>query len=161
MQDMFSQIILDPEVDEAEKHKSDYCPFLKHQNAQFTIQKESVNLTITENNKEVDQYFYMTNDNQYMLIYPNYENTAQKNEVIFQLAQRHQYNPNPDIDYDYQDDYDVRKRDYLEAKYKKVSHICINAYRSKNYMKRAQHIKDIVKYERNFNISDKIILSTD
>jgi hypothetical protein len=103
----------------------------------------------------------MTNDNQYMLIYPNYDNTAQKHQVIFQLAQRHQYNPNPDIDYDYQDDYDVRKKDYLEAKYKKVSHICINSYRSKNYMKRAQHIKDIVKYHRSFNINDKIILSTD
>jgi len=55
----------------------------------------------------------------------------------------------------------VRKNDYLEAKYKKVSHICINDYRSKNYMKRAQHIKDIVKQERNFNFNDKIILSTD
>lgn len=28
-------------------------------------------------------------------------------------------------------------------------------------MKRARHIKDIVKYERDFNINDKIILSTD
>jgi len=43
-------------------------------------------LSITEAHKEVEQYFYMTNDNQYMLIYPNYDNTAQKNEVIFQLA---------------------------------------------------------------------------
>lgn len=161
MQEIYKSTIIDEEVDGQIKHQSDFSPYLKHQNAQFTIQKEKVTLSITEVNKEVDQYFYMTNDNQYMLIYPNYENAAQKNQVIFQLAQRHQYNPNPDIDYDYQDDYDVRKRDYLEAKYKKVSHICINAYRSKNYMKRAQHIKDIVKYERDFNINDKIILSTD
>lgn len=65
-------------------------------------------LTITENRKVVDQYFYITNDNQYMLIYPNYKNEVQKNEVIFQLAKKFQYNQNPDIDYDYQDDFEQR-----------------------------------------------------
>lgn len=83
MQDYHKRIILDENVEEQTKHSIDHCPFLKHQNAQFTIQKEKVRLTITEQNKEIDQYFYMTNDNQYMLIYPNYENTAQKNQVIF------------------------------------------------------------------------------
>jgi hypothetical protein len=120
-----------------------------------------VTLSIIENDKEIDQYFYMSNENQYMLIYPNYENTEQKNQVIFQLAKRFQHNPNPDIDYDYQDDYEVRIREYLECRIKKVSHICINAYRSKNYMKRAQHIKDIVDYNRDLLFNDKVILSTD
>ena len=32
-----------------------------------------------EKNKEVDQYYYITNDNQFMLIYPNYLNLEQKN----------------------------------------------------------------------------------
>ena len=83
MQEQNKQFLMDAFADEQEKHDSIYSPFLKHQNPQFTIQKESVILTITENQKEIDQYFYMTNDNQYMLIYPNYENVAQKNEVIF------------------------------------------------------------------------------
>jgi len=45
----------------------------------------------------------MTNDNQFMIIYPNYpDNMADlKHQVIFQLAKKHQYNQNPDEDYQY------------------------------------------------------------
>ena len=81
--------------------------------------------------------------------------------MIFQIARKHQYNQNPDEDYSYQDDYDQRQRDYRSAFYKKISHICHDAYRSKNYMKRAEHLRMILDYPRPLSIHDKIILSTD
>jgi hypothetical protein len=65
----------DENISSDEKH-AQYTPFLKHQNPQFLIQKEKVTLSIIDKKKEVDQYFYMTNDNQYMLVYPNYQNIA-------------------------------------------------------------------------------------
>ena len=76
----------------------------------------------------------MTNDNQFMLVFPNYENLQQKNAVIFQLAQKHSYHIVKDDDYDYMDDYKQRKRDYETSKYKKIAHVCHDNYRSKNYM---------------------------
>jgi hypothetical protein len=54
-------------------------PFYKHHNEQFLIQKNKVILNVIEKNQEVDQYYYITNDNQFMLIYPNYRNSEQKN----------------------------------------------------------------------------------
>lgn len=49
----------------------------------FIIQKLDVVLNVIPNkNKKVTQYFYVTNDNEYMLLYPNYKNVEQKNEVI-------------------------------------------------------------------------------
>lgn len=58
-------------------------PFLIHENPQFIVQKDTVTLNIIEKNQTVEQYYYMTNDNQFMLVYPNYENLQQKNDVIF------------------------------------------------------------------------------
>lgn len=154
-----------PDIDSHQKHDIEspfyMSPFLKHQNPQFLIQKEKVTLNIIDKNKVIDQYYYMTNDNQFMLIYPNYENTAQKNQVIFQIAQKHQYNQNPDVDYEYQDDFDQRQRDYWKAEYKKISHVCHDDYRSKNHMKRAEHLRMILDYPRPLNCLDKLILSTD
>jgi hypothetical protein len=60
------------------KHK-ELSPFYKHHNEQFLIQKNKVILNVIEKNQEVDQYYYITNDNQFMLIYPNYRNLEQKN----------------------------------------------------------------------------------
>ena len=66
-------------------------------------------LNIVDKGKKVDQYYYMTNDNQFMLIYPNYENLQQKNEVIFQIAKQHTYNIYVnDEDYEYMDDFKQR-----------------------------------------------------
>lgn len=50
----------------------------------------------------------MTNDNQFMLLYPNYTELSQKKEVILQLAQKHSYNVVNDEDYEYNDDYELR-----------------------------------------------------
>lgn len=63
-------------------------------------------MNIVEKNKLVEQYYYMTNDNQFMLIYPNYLNLEQKHEVIFQIAQKHSYAQNADVEYQYQDDFE-------------------------------------------------------
>jgi hypothetical protein len=118
-------------------------------------------LNITEKNKTVEQYYYITNDNQFMLIYPNYLNNEQKNQVIFQLAQKHQYNQNPDEDYEYMDDFNQRQKDFRDVKYKKISHISNESHRSKNHMKRASHLKMILDYPRDLTQYDKLILSTD
>jgi hypothetical protein len=104
------------------------------------IQKETVTLNVIAKNQKVEQYYYISHDSQFQLIYPNYLSQEQKNQVIFQIARKHQYNQNPDEDYSYQDDYDQRQRDYRSAVYKKISHICNDDYRSKNYMKRAEHL---------------------
>lgn len=68
------------------------------------------------------------------------------------------------MDYDYSDDYHLRKSDWLKNKYKKVSHICINDYNSKNHLKRSQHIEKILKRtedRQKLTMWDDIILSTD
>lgn len=44
------------------------------------------------NEKKIEQFYYITNDNEYMLIYPNYDNFEQKSDVVFQIAKNHQYN---------------------------------------------------------------------
>lgn len=46
------------------------------------VQMERVKLNIIEKNLEVDQYYYMTNDNQFMLVYPNYTDMRQKLDVF-------------------------------------------------------------------------------
>jgi len=74
--------LADEEKTQQWKHEH-LSPFLKHQNPQFLIQKEKVVLNVVDKNKTVDQYYYITNDNQFMLIYPNYLNKEQKNQVIF------------------------------------------------------------------------------
>jgi len=45
--------LLDPEKTSKWKHEN-LAPFLKHQNPQFLIQKESVTLNVIEKNKKVD-----------------------------------------------------------------------------------------------------------
>jgi len=96
-----------------------------------------------------------------MLIYPNYDNFEKKSEVVFQLAKKGQYNQNADDEYSYIDDYDQRRKDYRKATYKKISHVCNEDYRSKNHMKRAEHLRKILQYERKLDINDKLLLSTD
>jgi hypothetical protein len=41
---------------------------------------------------QVEQYYYITNDNQFQLVYPNYKDLNKKHDVIFQIAKNHQYN---------------------------------------------------------------------
>ena len=96
-----------------------------------------------------------------MLLYPDYQNVEQKVEVIHQIAQGHQYNRKFDEEYVYQDDYELRRRDYRNQVYKKISHVCNEEYRNENYIKKADHIKQILNYERKFTIHDRIALSTD
>lgn len=103
----------------------------------------------------------MTNDNQFMLVYPNYTDLRQKNDVIFQLAQRHSYNVVNDDDYEYIDDYEQRIQDYELCKYKKIAHVCHDSYRSKNHMKRSKHLRDIIEYPIEFRMNHRLILSTD
>lgn len=57
---------------------------------------------------QVEQFYYITNDNQFQLVYPNYKDLNKKHDVIFQIAKNHQYNQNPDVDYDYDDDFNQR-----------------------------------------------------
>lgn len=100
--------LLDSNVTSQQRHDT-LSPFLIHENPQFIIQKQEVELNIIDKGKKVDQYYYMTNDNQFMLIYPNYENLQQKNEVIFQIAKQHTYNIYAnDEDYEYMDDFKQR-----------------------------------------------------
>jgi len=89
------------------------APFLKHQNPQFLIQKDYVTLTKKDEDDilvetKVEQFYYITNDNQFQLVYPNYKDLKKKHDVIFQIAKNHQYNQNPDVDYDYDDDFNQR-----------------------------------------------------
>jgi len=89
------------------------APFLKHQNPQFLIQKDFVTLTKKDEfdvvvETQVEQFYYITNDNQFQLVYPNYKDLNKKHDVIFQIAKNHQYNQNPDVDYDYDDDFNQR-----------------------------------------------------
>lgn len=64
----------DPNHDSQWKYEN-MAPFLIHENPQFLIQKDLVSIWSTEDNDyvEVDQYYYMTNDSQFMLVYPNYK----------------------------------------------------------------------------------------
>ena len=127
------------------------------------IQKESI--FIESKQEYVDHFFNTTADNQYMLLYPNYHDQAVKKQVLFEIAQEHCYKSNPDEEYNYIDDYTTRRKDYLNSIYKRISHVCAEDWRSKNHIKRAEHIDDILQYSKQhgkkFNIYDKIILSTD
>lgn len=97
-----------------------------------------------------------------MLIYPNYQDESDKQDVLFQIAKKFQYgHHNDDEEYHYIDDYDQRRKDYRRAIYKKISHVCNEDYRSKNHIKRAEHLRNILDYERDLNINDKVLLSTD
>lgn len=112
-------------------------------------------------NKEVTQFFYVTNDNEYMLLYPNYQNDVQKREVILQIARNHQYERKFDEEYVYADDYELRRRDYRNNVYKKISHLCNEEYRNENQIKRADHLRTVLNYDRKLNTHDRIVLSTD
>ena len=85
------------ELEEYQKEKNlevnVFNPFLKHQNPQFIIQKEKVVVGKgTANERTINQYYYITNDNEYMLIYPNYQHDEDKQDVLFQIAKKFQYN---------------------------------------------------------------------
>lgn len=96
-----------------------------------------------------------------MLVYPNYENLAQKNQVIFQLAKKYTYNIVNDEDYEYLDDFKQRQKDYESNKYKKIAHVCHDTNRSKNHMKKADHLREIIEYPVPFKMNHRLILSTD
>jgi hypothetical protein len=65
-------------------------PFLIHQNPQFLIQKETISISdIYEGKKTIEQYFYITHDNQFMLIFPNYEDQKEKTKVVLEVAKKH------------------------------------------------------------------------
>ena len=70
-----------------------YRPFFKHSNSQFTIQCEDIVINVDGVDSKVSQYFYLTNDNQYMLVYPNYnasdeKELKKKQETFMKLGQR-------------------------------------------------------------------------
>ena len=73
-------------LDDRQMHDAKFAPFLKHQHPHFFIQKEKVEYTKHEKKKEIEQYFFQTNDNQFMLIYPNFAHAEIQNEVIQNLA---------------------------------------------------------------------------
>jgi len=163
--------LLDPNKDR-EFHHNNLAPFFIHENPQFLIQKDTVMIEdetdFTVN--EIEQYYYMTNDNQFMLVYPNYNNLDKKYKVILEIAKKHTYNIfQEDEEYNYDDDLKQRKLDYKDGKYKKISHICYDSYRNKNHMKKSSHLYDII-YSRADKIgssrgkmktNERLILSTD
>lgn len=81
--------------------------------------------------------------------------------MIFQIAQKQSYIIVNDEDYMYMDDFEQRQRDYVNCKYKKIAHVCHDFYRSKNYMKRSGHLREIIEYPQNFQMNHRLILSTD
>lgn len=128
------------------------APFLIHENPQFLIQKDTVQLWSSEDDDYVDveQYYYMTNDSQFMLVYPNYKDHSQKCDVIFQLAKKHSYIIVNYEDYEYMDDFLQRRKDYEVCTYKKIAHVAHDSYRSKNHMKRSEHLREIIEYPKPF-----------
>jgi len=138
------------------------------------IQKDIVAVdTVYEGRKMVEQYYYITHDNQFMLIFPNYQDQKEKTKVILEVAKKHRQHQMADdeIDFDvltdeekmklYNDDFVGRQKEFRQASHKKISHVCNDPNRSMNHMKRSEHLKMILDYPRDFNLYDKIILSTD
>lgn len=129
-----------------------FNPFLKHQNSHFLIQKQSVVLNVKPNkNKEVTQFYYVTNENEYMLVYPNYQNQEQKSAVLLQISKTHQYNRKFQEEYNYEEDFQLRRRDFRSQAYKKIAHICNDEYRNASYIKKSEHLRSILQYERKLN----------
>jgi hypothetical protein len=138
------------------------------------IQKENIIIEdMYEGKKKVEQYFYITHDNQFMLISPNYEDQKEKTKIILEVARKYRQHQmtDDDVDFDiltdeeklklYNDDFVGRQKEFRQATHKKISHVCNDPNRSMNHMKRSEHLKMILDYPRDLNLYDKIILSTD
>tara|TARA_B110000285_G_scaffold235512_1_gene317716 strand:- start:4026 stop:4730 length:705 start_codon:yes stop_codon:yes gene_type:complete len=162
-------------INETQWKMKNLAPFLIHQNPQFLIQKERIMADLDfEGKKPLDQYFYITHDNQFMLIFPNYKDPVTKTKVILQLAQKHRQHQmagGAKVDFDiltedekmklYTDDFARRQTEFTTVAQKKISHVCNDSSRSMNYMKSSEHLKMILNYPKDFNLHDKVILSTD
>ena len=139
------------------------------------IQKEKILVDLDlQGKKFVDQFFYITHDNQFMLIYPNYKDSAIKTRVILLLDQkhiRHQMAASAKFDFDtlaedekmklYTDDFSSRQKEFSTVAQKKISHVCNDPNRSMNFMKSSEHLKMILSRQEDFGLHDKVILSTD
>ena len=124
--------------------------------------------------KHIEQFFYITHDNQFMLIQPNYADPIVRTRVIIELAmkhRKHQISGGGKINFDtlledeklklYTDDFARRQKEFATLSQKKISHVCNDPSRSQNYMKSSDHLKMILDYKKEFGIHDKIILATD
>lgn len=158
------------QLEQQDKNQEDYADaFYIHENPQFLIQNDKVKVQVLDKDgyykqAEQDQYYYITNDNQFMLVYPNYQDSYQKHDIILQIAKKHTYHIyQEDQEYNYEDDLKKRKDEYFSGEYKKISHVCYDNYRSKNWMKKSSHLYDII-YDRKIKPGlndDRFILSTD
>lgn len=124
LQDQQMEFLRDHKKTSQQKHES-LSPFYLHQNAQFLIQSQKVTVTIEGQDVSYDQYFYRTNDNQFMFLYPCYslEKDDLKREVYAQVAENHCYYGSPSLDYKYQTDFNTRQTDYFQEKSIKLSHV--------------------------------------
>lgn len=48
------------------------------------------------------------------------------------------------------EDFKQRQKDYQVSSHKKVSHISHDYYRSKSYMKKSEHVRNIIEYPSKF-----------
>lgn len=85
------------QLEQQDKNQEDYADaFYIHENPQFLIQNDKVKVQVLDKDgyykqAEQDQYYYITNDNQFMLVYPNYQDSYQKHDIILQIAKKHTY----------------------------------------------------------------------
>ena len=151
----------DPTKSAQNKHEN-LSPFYLHSNPQFLVQSYEVTLVVDGQDVTFDQYFYRTNENQFMLLYPNYsaDKDKQKTEVLKQIAEGLCYYGSPTLDYQYPLDFDQRTTDHLQEKHIKVSHVDSDCA-SKCEVISNSHLRKVVGYERAFTIADKVILATD
>lgn len=81
-------------------------PFVKHSCPSFWIQSTEAEYTYHNKKRKVLQYFYLTNENEYMLIYPNFQDVSQKNEVLTDIARQQTYCQYVDKEFNIQEDLD-------------------------------------------------------
>jgi hypothetical protein len=148
-------------IDEESLYNDKYCPFFKHQHPHFLIKKEKIYYYYKDRKKTVEQYYFLTQDNQHMLLFPNYNHDEEKEAVYEALAEKMCYIGDADDDFTYKHDLEDRMKDYEDATMKRIIHVSINGFLSKSAMKKASHIKRILDYSRDFDKDDKIIISTD
>jgi hypothetical protein len=124
----------------------EYFPFYKHHHSQFVIEKTSVTYTNKGKKHEIkDQYYILTNENQYMLVYPNYQTNSDKSMVLKCIADQFQYSQQEsDESFNYQQDLDSRIRDYVSGDYRKVCHINSNESKNANVMKTTKHLSAVL-----------------
>ena len=160
LQEMLIDLNVAASINETQWKMKNLAPFLIHQNPQFLIQKERIMAELDfDGKKPLDQYFYITHDNQFMLIFPNYKDPVTKTKVILQLAQKHRQHQmagGAKVDFDiltedekmklYTDDFARRQTEFTTVAQKKISHVCNDSSRSMNYMKSSEHLKMILNY---------------